>query len=146
GTVSSVTSSEAGCTLVVVVETDDGEIEYTVEAPAEFDCASVEAGDTVEVEGTLSEDDIVVATKVVVESEDDEDEHEDEDGKVGGCFCRDLGFVHPVGLGLARLYDVSYEQVMTWFCDGVGFGQIMHALQTAKVIEARDALADDETD
>jgi hypothetical protein len=40
---------------------------------------------------------------------------------------------HPVGQSIADTYDVSYEQVMTWFCDGYGFGEITLALETAKV-------------
>jgi hypothetical protein len=58
-------------------------------------------------------------------------------------FCLDTsnfllpeeGFQHPVGSGIALRYDVAYEVVMTWFCqDNYGFGQIMLALETSKVL------------
>jgi hypothetical protein len=42
------------------------------------------------------------------------------------------GDPHPVGKRLAESYDVSYDEVMTWFCSGYGFGEIMHALQTSQ--------------
>ncbi|MEW5985361.1 MAG: hypothetical protein AB1791_01890 [Chloroflexota bacterium] len=39
---------------------------------------------------------------------------------------------HPVGQRLADTYQVAYEDVMTWFCDGYGFGEVTHALETAQ--------------
>ncbi|MGC9521248.1 MAG: hypothetical protein ACP5HG_05125, partial [Anaerolineae bacterium] len=46
---------------------------------------------------------------------------------------------HPVGGALAKMYDVDYEMVMGWFCDdGLGFGEIMLGLSTAKVAEAEE--------
>jgi len=51
-----------------------------------------------------------------------------------GFYCRNLDVLHPVGSRIAQRYGVPYEQVMTWFCqDHMGFGEIMLALQTAKV-------------
>ena len=38
---------------------------------------------------------------------------------------------HPVALKLAETYEVDDEQIMIWFCEGYGFGEIMHALQTS---------------
>jgi len=59
---------------------------------------------------------------------------EDEDDG-GGYFCANKDVRHPVGRALTRVYDVTYAEVMGWFCDeGMGFGQIMLALQTADVI------------
>jgi hypothetical protein len=59
-------------------------------------------------------------------------------------FCLDTsaylqpeeGFPHPVGAGIAARYEVEYSLVMTWFCDGYGFGQIMLALETSKVLSS----------
>jgi hypothetical protein len=56
-------------------------------------------------------------------------------------FCLDTstylhpeeGFQHPVGSRIALRYEVEYTVVMSWFCDGYGFGQIMLALETSKV-------------
>lgn len=53
-----------------------------------------------------------------------------------GFYCRNLDVPHPVGSRIAERYGVPYEQVMTWFCqDRMGFGEIMLALQTAKLTE-----------
>jgi len=53
-----------------------------------------------------------------------------------GFYCRTLDVPHPVGSRIAARYGVPYEQVMIWFCqDRMGFGEIMLALQTAKVTE-----------
>ena len=39
---------------------------------------------------------------------------------------------HPVAQRLAETYDVAYEDIMTWFCEGrYGMGEIMHALQNS---------------
>jgi hypothetical protein len=40
---------------------------------------------------------------------------------------------HPAAQKIADTYDVSYEQVMSWFCDGgYGFGEIMLALSASE--------------
>jgi len=38
----------------------------------------------------------------------------------------------PLGQDIARTYAVSYEQVMTWFCEGYSFDNIMIALETSE--------------
>lgn len=38
---------------------------------------------------------------------------------------------HPLGVSIAEKYDVSYERVMTWFCSGHTFDEILIALQTS---------------
>lgn len=45
------------------------------------------------------------------------------------------GTLHPVGMSLSLRYETPYEDIMTWFCDGFGFGEIMLALQTSQVTE-----------
>jgi hypothetical protein len=57
-------------------------------------------------------------------------------------FCTDTstylhpeeGFQHPVGSRIALRYEVEYPVVMSWFCQGYGFGQIMLALETSKIL------------
>ncbi|MFW6184969.1 MAG: FecR family protein, partial [Chloroflexota bacterium] len=34
---------------------------------------------------------------------------------------------HPEAVSLAERYDVSHEEIMSWFCAGYGFGEIEHA-------------------
>ena len=37
---------------------------------------------------------------------------------------------HPVGQSIAETFDLTYEEVMTWFCSGYTFVDILIALQT----------------
>jgi hypothetical protein len=62
-------------------------------------------------------------------------ENEEDEGV--NAFCVDTDLVHPVGNRLATRYEVPYEQVMGWFCNGMGFGQIMLALHTARLTDAQ---------
>lgn len=39
---------------------------------------------------------------------------------------------HPIAVGITEDYDVTYEQVMTWFCSGYSFENILIALETAE--------------
>lgn len=34
---------------------------------------------------------------------------------------------HPVGMRLADAFDVSYDEIMAWHCQGIGFGEIARA-------------------
>jgi len=40
---------------------------------------------------------------------------------------------HPVGKSIAEKFDVTYEEVMTWYCRGETFEDILLALQTSKM-------------
>lgn len=40
---------------------------------------------------------------------------------------------HPIGQGIAKTYQTSYEEVMTFFCTGVPFEDIGLAYQTAEI-------------
>jgi hypothetical protein len=42
---------------------------------------------------------------------------------------------HPLGQNIAETYDVSYEQVMTWFCDDFTFDDILIALETGEAMD-----------
>lgn len=42
---------------------------------------------------------------------------------------------HPVAQNIADNYEVSYGQVMEWFCEGSSFDDIMLALETRKLTE-----------
>ena len=63
------------------------------------------------------------------EADEPEDNGSDEAGEGGRCVGIEL---HPRGNALGESYEVPYEDVMTWFCDGYGFGEIMHALETSR--------------
>jgi hypothetical protein len=53
---------------------------------------------------------------------------------VGGIHCTEVD-PHPVAQGIARKFDVPYEDVMTWFCSGNSFDDILLALQTAELVD-----------
>lgn len=147
GTVTAV-DAETG-TLEVQVDIGDGQTaSYTVQVPEGMDLTGVAIGDTVEVEGVLTGQGTVSATKVEVQDKDEDDQDGDEDptpvptetptptpvtspitptatltGTVGlgdktGYFCRNPEAVHPVGKAIAETYGVTYEEVMAWFCQG----------------------------
>lgn len=48
--------------------------------------------------------------------------------------CTD-GEPHPIGQSIAATYEASYEQVMTWFCSGYSFENILIALETSEAVE-----------
>ncbi len=134
-------------TLEVEVEKDGETVTYTVYVSDDSCLESLSAGDLVEIEGVLDEDGSVDASKVKLKDADD-DEGEDgeaaKDCKAG--FCRDFESFHPVAAGLAMRYDLPYEGVMGWFCEGrMGMGQIMLALQTARM-QAADDIEEDAED
>jgi hypothetical protein len=48
---------------------------------------------------------------------------------------------HPVATALAAEFDVDYDTIMEWHCDGFGFGEIARALLIAE--QAEDTTAED---
>lgn len=42
---------------------------------------------------------------------------------------------HPIGESISAKYEIAYEQVMDWFCDGATFEDILLALETHKLTE-----------
>ena len=56
-----------------------------------------------------------------------------------GHFCTQSDVPHPLGALLAERYEMKYEDLQAWFCDGHGWGQIMLALRTAKLTGADPA-------
>jgi len=42
---------------------------------------------------------------------------------------------HPLGQSIAETYEVSYDQVMTWFCSGYSFENILIALETSQAMD-----------
>lgn len=122
----------------LTVETDDAEV-FIVLPPEGFDLSLVALGDLYEVEGTLGEDGIVLASKLKFEDDDadeaesEEQDEEDQEDKGLSFFCRpEAQKDHPFAAALAETYGTETSEIMGWFCDGGhGFGQIMLALQTA---------------
>jgi hypothetical protein len=42
---------------------------------------------------------------------------------------------HPIGQNIATTYEVSYQQVMTWYCRGYSFENILIALETSQAVD-----------
>jgi hypothetical protein len=42
---------------------------------------------------------------------------------------------HPIGQSIAQTYEISYEQVMLWFCSGYSFENILIALETEEAVD-----------
>jgi len=42
---------------------------------------------------------------------------------------------HPIAQSIATTYAVSYQQVMTWFCSGYSFENILIALETSEAVD-----------
>lgn len=42
---------------------------------------------------------------------------------------------HPMAEGMAEQFDVTYDQVMTWYCDGYAFSDILLALETELLVD-----------
>ncbi|WKZ37171.1 MAG: hypothetical protein QY332_04425 [Anaerolineales bacterium] len=59
-----------------------------------------------------------------------------EAGQSAGNFdCTDINNLHPIGQSISKTHEVPYEQVMTWFCDGYSFENILIALETSKAVD-----------
>jgi hypothetical protein len=78
----------------------------------------IQATSTSEPEEVVLETSEPAATAVIVTPEDE-------------CPGEDT---NTIGMGIAEEYEfTSYEQVMTWFCDGAEFEDILVALQTEEL-------------
>lgn len=56
----------------------------------------------------------------------------DESKEVFNCTGNDP---HPIGQNIATTYEVTYQQVMTWFCSGYSFENILVALETSQAVD-----------
>jgi len=113
--------------------TDDGDILVIFPEEFEFDFDAFVLGDIVTVKGEWVDEAIIMATDWVKLSEDVEEPEEEgeESEKEGGIYCEEGGKEepHPVAAKIAEKYEVDVEFVMGYVCDGMGFGEVMLALQ-----------------
>lgn len=42
---------------------------------------------------------------------------------------------HPMAVSMAEKFEVSYDQIMTWYCDGYAFSDILLALETNELVD-----------
>jgi len=83
---------------------------------------STEEGSSSEEEGTTEDD---AATEDEVEAEPTENPETN---------CSSLN-PHPLAESITEQFEVSYDQVMTWYCDGAAFSDILLALETVDLVD-----------
>ena len=135
-----------GGTVTLLLE--DG-TELVVSMPADFDFenTTLAVGMLVTAKGEWTEDGfnaewVKEADEETEETEEPEEETEETEGSngEGGAYCNgSKEKTHPVAQKIADEYGVDPEWVMSYACDGHGFGGVMLALQTAKANEGGDA-------
>lgn len=75
-------------------------------------------------------------TSLDEEPEDDAGEDNEEDQAERGAYCDGAATQnHPSGDKLAERYSASYEEIMDWFCQGYGFGEIDQAYQISQAAD-----------
>jgi hypothetical protein len=62
----------------------------------------------------------------------DESSAEDIDNAQTNCAALDP---HPLAQSMAEQFNVSYDQIMTWYCDGYAFSDILLALETEELVD-----------
>lgn len=112
----------------VTIQLEDGSSLVLV-MPEGFDFTTVLIGDSLVVAGTVQEDGSVLVEAVNPEVEEDGEEGETANS---GAYCNGSQTGHPMAVKLAAAYGITEEWVMSYFCSGMGFGQIMLALMTAQ--------------
>ena len=114
--------------------------DFIVNVPTNFDLLSLEVGAFVHIKGRVQENGTVVADWIKDgENDDDEDDGENGNGsKADSAFCSGRkDKPHPLAAGIFAKYDFPADEVMLYFCDGYGFGQIMLALHTEEMTGVR---------
>ena len=46
---------------------------------------------------------------------------------------------HPVAEGMTETYEITYDEVMTLYCDGYAFSDILLALETSELVDQTPA-------
>lgn len=75
-------------------------------------------------------------------------DHQKEETDGSGCYEEGI---HPIAASIVEKYpETDYEQVMTWFCKGAEFEDILLALLTARLSERKpeamlESIADGQT-
>jgi hypothetical protein len=116
--------SEDGCTITVkTVEWDVFEVHVS-----ECGYTPDDIGTWVHVKGVVLGDGSILAESIEVI------EPPEVGGKEESAYCSgEKEKQHPVATKIAAVFDTTYEEVMGYFCDGFGFGQIILAYQTSLI-------------
>lgn len=127
----------------MVVETKDGPV--NVIYPDDYTFSDLETGMVVMVDGSwLNDDDFKADSIKLVDDQEEEflegeeqypEEGEESESTSQNAFCTGAkDNLHPLAAKIVERFAgvTTEEQVMTWFCQGHSFGQIMLALMTQK--------------
>jgi len=116
----------------ITIHTIDPEGEYTIYfSPGDFSFSETDVGTFVHVKGEYQEDGSILADWVKPVDEDDDD-----GGTGDSAYCSgEKETAHPVIIVLANKFsedidELNVDDLMDYFCDGFGIGQIYLALQT----------------
>jgi hypothetical protein len=121
----------------VTISTEEGNI-IVVHVSHNFNFNSISVGSQVHAKVQQSQNGLVVADwiKEVNRGDDDieieeEEEKEGLEGKFSSSYCSGKKEKdHPFAAAISDTYGTSVSDVMGYFCNGFGFGEIMLALQT----------------
>ncbi|MBE0582468.1 MAG: hypothetical protein IH612_01755 [Desulfofustis sp.] len=123
---------------------EDG-TELVVTMPADFDFVNttLAVGMTVVAKGEWTEDGFNAEWVKETEETEGTAGTEPSEGNTwgeGGVYCNGgKENPHPVAAKIAEMYGVDIDWVMSYACDGHGFGGVMLALQTAEASEGANA-------
>lgn len=98
------------------------------------DEGSTEEEGTTEEEGSTEEEASTEEEESTEEDASPEDEVEAEPTENPETNCSSLN-PHPLAEGMTEQFDVTYDEVMTWYCDGAAFSDILLALETVDLVE-----------
>jgi len=122
----------------ITILTEEGNT-IIVQVPLNFDIKDISIGAKVHIKVQQSQNGSVVAEwiKEVNMGDDDNESGEEEESKGGlegkytSSYCSgEKEKDHPFAAAIAETYGTSGSDVMDFFCNGYGFGEIMLALQT----------------
>jgi hypothetical protein len=94
------------------------------------------------IDEAFAEHDLMLVEILDEPGDDDDGEDDEDDGPGGPCTGT---ITHPVGARTAQRYDVTYGDIMGWFCDShAGFGEISRAYSIIEQVgEETGATVDD---
>ena len=129
-----ITAVDTDAPSITIRTADD--VEHTIHFSPDypFDFTAEDVGGFVQVKGVIQEEVTILATwvKPIVDEEDGDDGDDDgEETKEDSAYCSgEKETHHPVAVVLANRFDKEVEEIMGYFCDGFGIGQIYLALKT----------------
>jgi hypothetical protein len=138
---------EAGGTITLQLSEDTT---LLVILPSGFDPTTLDFGMTVMVKGDQTDEGFVadwVREVGAGDSEEDDESDSESNGNAwgeGGAYCNQgKDAPHPIAAKIGEDYDVDPEWVMSYACDGHGFGGVMLALQSQQAGGEGAGSADD---